>query len=626
MEQRLHRVLAYAFDRLRAGIIIAVTVTLLLSSSCRRPDSQAQNNQIPSRASNAEQAAQAQSAQTEDGQWLMATKDYANTRFSALNQINAQNVNQLKLAWTFSTGGTRGEEAAPLVVGDTMYIVTPFPNYLYALDLTKPGAPMKWKYDPKPAASAQGVACCDVVNRGAAYANGRVFYNTLDNYTVAVDAKSGQEVWKIKLGEINKGETMTMAPMVAANKVIVGNSGGEFGVRGWVTALDAGSGRVAWRAYSAGPDADCLIGSNFKPFYDHDKGKDLGVSSWPPDHWKIGGGTVWGFISYDPEQNLVFYGTANPGPWNPDQRPGDNKWTCGVFARDLDTGQARWFFQWNPHDLYDWDGVNENVLVDLNIGGRTRKALLHPDRNGYLYALDRTTGEMISAVQFGTVNSISGVDQKTGRPIHVDEKKPQTGKVIRNICPAASGAKDWMPSAFSPNTGLLYIPHQNVCMDNEGVEVNYIAGTPYVGANVKMHAGPGGHRGEFTAWDPVAGKPIWKIKEMFPVWSGAVVTAGDVVFYGTMEGWFKAVNARTGEPLWQFKCGSGVIGQPVTYRGTDGKQYVAILSGVGGWAGAIVSGELDPRDPSAALGFVGAMADLPQHTTRGGMLYVFSLP
>jgi lanthanide-dependent methanol dehydrogenase len=626
MEQRLHRVLAYAFDRLRAGIIIAVTVTLLLSSSCRRPDSQAQNNQIPSRASNAEQAAQAQSAQTEDGQWLMATKDYANTRFSALNQINAQNVNQLKLAWTFSTGGTRGEEAAPLVVGDTMYIVTPFPNYLYALDLTKPGAPMKWKYDPKPAASAQGVACCDVVNRGAAYANGRVFYNTLDNYTVAVDAKSGQEVWKIKLGEINKGETMTMAPMVAANKVIVGNSGGEFGVRGWVTALDAGSGRVAWRAYSAGPDADCLIGSNFKPFYDHDKGKDLGVSSWPPDHWKIGGGTVWGFISYDPEQNLVFYGTANPGPWNPDQRPGDNKWTCGVFARDLDTGQARWFFQWNPHDLYDWDGVNENVLVDLNIGGRTRKALLHPDRNGYLYALDRTTGEMISAVQFGTVNSISGIDQKTGRPIHVDEKKPQTGKVIRNICPAASGAKDWMPSAFSPNTGLLYIPHQNVCMDNEGVEVNYIAGTPYVGANVKMHAGPGGHRGEFTAWDPVAGKPIWKIKETFPVWSGAAVTAGDVVFYGTMEGWFKAVNARTGEPLWQFKCGSGIIGQPVTYRGTDGKQYVAILSGVGGWAGAIVSGELDPRDPSAALGFVGAMADLPQHTTRGGMLYVFSLP
>ncbi|HEX5084641.1 MAG TPA: methanol/ethanol family PQQ-dependent dehydrogenase [Blastocatellia bacterium] len=626
MEQWRHRLLACALNRLRAAIIIIVTSALLLPSSCRQRDLQEQNSQVPPRANNAGQAAQSPSAQPDDGQWLMATKDYANTRFSALNQINAQNVNQLKPAWTFSTGVTRGQEAGPLVVGDTMYIVTPFPNYLYALDLTKPGAPMKWKYDPRPAASAQGVACCDVVNRGAAYDNGRIFYNTLDNYTVAVDARSGQEVWKTKLGEINKGETMTMAPLVAGNKVIVGNSGGEFGVRGWVTALDAGSGQIAWRAYSTGPDADCLIGPNFKPFYDHDKGADLGVSSWPPDHWKIGGGTVWGFISYDPEQNLVFYGTANPGPWNPDLRPGDNKWTCGIFARDLDTGQARWFFQWNPHDLYDWDGVNENVLVDLNINGRTRKALLHPDRNGYLYALDRTTGEMISANPFSNVNAISGIDPKTGRPNHVEEKKSGTGKVVRNICPAATGGKDWMPSAFSPNTGLLYIPHQNVCMDSEGIEVNYIAGTPYVGATVKMYAGPGGHRGEFTAWDPVAGKPIWKIKETFPVWSGAVVTAGDVVFYGTMDGWFKAVNARTGEPLWRFKCDSGVIGQPVTYRGTDGKQYVAVLSGVGGWAGAIVAGQLDPRDPSAALGFVGAMADLPQHTARGGTLYVFSLP
>jgi len=417
-----------------------------------------------------------------------------------------------------------------------------------------------------------------------------------------------------------------MAPLVAGNKVIVGNSGGEMGVRGWVTALDAGNGQIAWRAYSTGPDADCLIGPDFKPYYDHDKGKDLGVSSWPPDHWKIGGGTVWGFISYDPELNLIYYGTANPGPWNPEQRPGDNKWTCGVFARDLNTGQARWFFQFNPHDLYDWDGVNEMMLVDLNIGGRTRKTLLHPDRNAYMYVLDRTTGELISVGQFGFTNSITSIDMKTGRPVHVTEKQTQQGKVVRNICPTAAGAKDWMPSAFSPQTGLLYIPHANVCMDEEAVEVNYIAGTPYVGANVKMYAGPGGHRGEFTAWDPVAGKVAWKLKENFPVWSGAVATAGDVVFYGTMEGWFKALNARTGELLWQFKCGSGIIGQPVTYRGPDGKQYVAILSGVGGWAGAIVAGELDPSDGSAALGFVNAMGDLPQHTARGGTLYVFALP
>jgi PQQ-dependent dehydrogenase (methanol/ethanol family) len=481
-------------------------------------------------------------------------------------------------------------------------------------------------YDPNPAASAQGVACCDVVNRGAAYANGKIFYNTLDDNTVAVDAATGKEVWKTKLGDINKGETITMAPLVAGGKVLVGNSGGEMGVRGWVTALDAATGQIAWRAYSTGPDADCLIGPDFKPHYDQDKGTDLGVSSWPPDAWKIGGGTVWGFISYDAEQNLVIYGTANPGPWNPDQRPGDNKWTCGVFARDLATGQAKWFFQFNPHDIYDWDGINEMVLVDLNINGQTRKTLLHPDRNGYLYMLDRTTGEMISANTYGVVNALSGIDPKTGRPIHVEEKKTQAGKVIRDICPAASGAKDWTPSSYSPRTGLLYIPHQNVCMDEEAVQVNYIAGTPYVGANVKMKAGPGNYRGLFTAWDPVAGKAAWRTKEMFPLWSGTVVTAGDVVFYGTMDGWFKAVNARTGEPLWQFKCGSGVIGQPVTYRGPDGKQYVAVLAGVGGWAGAIVSGDLDPRDGSAALGFVNAMQDLPQHTTKGGMLYVFSLP
>jgi lanthanide-dependent methanol dehydrogenase len=240
--------------------------------------------------------------------------------------------------------------------------------------------------------------------------------------------------------------------------------------------------------------------------------------------------------------------------------------------------------------------------------------------------MDRATGEVLSATPFVHLTATKGVDLKTGHLIHVEEKTPTMGKVVRDICPAAPGAKDWSPSAFSPRTGLLYLPHNNLCMDFEGVEVSYIAGTPYVGANVKMYAGPGGHRGEFTAWDPAAGRAVWKITERFPVWSGAVVTAGDVVFYGTMEGYFKAVSAQTGELLWQFKTGSGIIGQPVVYRGPDGKQYVAILSGVGGWAGAVVAGDLDPRDPSAALGFVGAMGDLPEYTTKGGTLYVFSLP
>jgi PQQ-dependent dehydrogenase (methanol/ethanol family) len=556
----------------------------------------------------------------------MAAKNYSSTRYSGLTEISTENAKNLKIAWTFSTGVNRGQEAAPIVVNNTMYVVTPYPNILFALDLAKGGA-LKWKYEPQPASASQGVACCDVVNRGAAYADGKIFYNTLDNFTVAVDAINGKEVWKTKLGDINKGETMTMSPLVVKDKVLVGNSGGEMGVRGWLTALDVATGKIAWRAYSTGSDAECLIGSRFKPYYEQDRGADLGIASWPPDAWKIGGGTVWGWISYDPDQNVIFYGTGNPGPWNPGQRPGDNKWTSGIFARNADTGEALWFYQWSPHDLHDYDGINEQLLLEMPIGGQTRKVLVRPERNGYVYVLDRTTGQVLSANPFVHITTSKGVDLQTGRLIYNEEKNTeQVEKVIRDICPASPGAKDWQPSAFSPRTGLVYLPHNNLCEDAESVETGYIAGTPYVGMNAKMYSGPGGNRGAFTAWDPVAGHAVWSIKENFPVWSGAVVTAGDVVFYGTMDGFFKAANARTGEPLWQFKVGSGIIGQPVTYRGPDGKQYVAILSGVGGWAGAIVAGGLDPRDPTAALGFVNAMSDLPGYTTTGGTLYVFSLP
>ncbi|RUX69389.1 PQQ-dependent dehydrogenase, methanol/ethanol family, partial [Mesorhizobium sp. M7A.F.Ca.US.005.03.1.1] len=499
-------------------------------------------------------------------------------------------------------------------------------NIVYALDLSRPGAPMKWKYEPNPEPAAQGVACCDVVNRGAAFANGRIFFNTLDGHTIALDANTGKPIWNTHIGNINIGETITMAPLVVKGKVLVGNSGGEMGVRGWVKALDAGDGHVVWTAYGTGPDKDVLIGPDFKPHYDMDRGTDLGVTTWPPEAWKIGGGNMWGWISYDPELNLIFHGTGNPGPWNPDLRPGDNKWTSGIFARDADTGAAKWFYQWSPHDLHDYDGINEQILLDMTWQGKPRKVLVRPERNGYLYILDRTTGEVLSATAYGPVNSSKGVDLKTGRLIANPDKRTGTGKVVRDICPTASGLKDWQPSAFSPRTGLLYIPHNNLCMDEEGVEVNYIAGTPYVGMNVRMIPGPGGNRGAFTAWDVSAAKPAWVLKENFPVWSGTVVTAGDVVFYGTMEGWFKAVSARTGDLLWQFKTSSGIIGQPITYRGPDGHQYVAILSGVGGWAGAIVSGDLDPRDATAALGFVNAMKDLKNATTAGGTLYVFRLP
>ncbi|HZQ54682.1 MAG TPA: methanol/ethanol family PQQ-dependent dehydrogenase [Bryobacteraceae bacterium] len=563
--------------------------------------------------------------QPDDGQWVMAAKNYASTRYSTLDQINTTNVKNLKLAWTFSTGVLRGHEAAPLIVNNTMYIVTPYPNYLYALDLTKPGAPVKWMYQPHPAPASQGVACCDVVNRGAVFYNGKIIYNTLDVQTVAVDAKTGQEVWRTKLGDINQGESITMAPIVAKNTVLVGNSGGEFGVRGWLAGLDANTGKLEWRAYATGPDKDVLIGSNFKPFYAKDRGTDLGMKTWPGESWKIGGAAAWSWISYDPDLDLFYYGTSNPGPWNPDQRPGDNKWSSTLFARRPETGEALWAYQMNPHDLHDYDGVNENILLDLNINGQPRKVLAHPDRNGRMYIIDRTNGEVLSAEPFAYINTSESVDLQTGE-LKLNPTKQTGYKTIRDACPAPPGGKDWQPSSFSPKTGLIYIPHNNLCYETQGVTANYISGTPFVGMNVRMYPGPGGNRGEFSAWDPVKAKPVWSIKEMFPAWSGTVVTAGDVVFYGTMDGWFKAVDDRNGTILWQFKVGSGIIGQPVTYKGPDGKQYVAVLSGVGGWSGGVVAGGLNPVDGTGALGFLNAMADLPKYTTKGGMLYVFSLP
>jgi PQQ-dependent dehydrogenase (methanol/ethanol family) len=564
--------------------------------------------------------------QSDDAQWVMPAKNYASTRYSGLDQINTANVRNLRALWTVSTGHDRGHEAGPLVVGDTMYYVTPFPNELIAIDLRNPTGPLKWKYRPKDLRrSAQGVACCDVVNRGAAYADGKIYFNVLDGRTVAVDASTGREVWSTQVADINHGESLTMAPLVVKNRVLVGNSGGEFGVRGWLTALDTESGKLAWRAYSTGPDKDVLIGPAFKPFYESDRGANLGVTTWPPDRWKIGGGTVWGWISYDPALDLLYYGTANPGPWNQELRKGDNKWTAGIFARRPDNGEAVWFYQWSPHDEFDHDGINEQLLVDLPIGKQSRAVLVRPERNGYVYVLDRATGQVLSADPFVAITSSFGVDLKTGRLIPNKAKEPKTGALVSDICPAAPGAKDWQPSAFSPKTRLVYIPHQNLCEEIEGTDVKYIEGTPYVGVNVKMVAGPGGHRGEFDAWDPVQRRKVWSIRERFPVWSGTVVTAGNVAFYGTMEGWFKAVDARTGQLLWEFKTQSGIISQPITWRGPDGKQYVTVASGVGGWAGAIVAGGLDPHDPTAALGFVNAMSDLPSFTNKGGVIYTFGL-
>ncbi len=561
----------------------------------------------------------------DDGQWVMAAKNYASTRFSGLDQITRDNVSQLELAWTFSTGTLRGHEAAPLVVGDRMYITTPFPNYLFALDLAN-GGEMLWRYDPDANPAAQGIACCDVVNRGAAYSDGRIFFNTLDAQTVAVDAETGEEIWKTKVGDINIGETMTMAPLVVKNRVLVGNSGGELGVRGWIKALDVESGEVVWTGWSTGPDAEVLIDHDFfEPFYDRYRGEDLGVHTWPPDQWQLGGGNVWGWISYDPELDLIYHGTGNAGVWNSSLRPGDNLWSAGIFARDPDDGRVRWAYQFTPHDEHDYDAVMENILVDMEYQGEFRRLLLRPERNGFFYVMDRATGEVLSAEPWGPLNWAHGMDDDF-RPI-INEEKSTGNRLARNVCPAAPGMKDWQPSSYSPRTGLLYIPQNLLCMDYEGVEANYIAGTPYVGANVVMYAADDtGDRGALTAWDPVRQEMVWQIRESFPAWSGTVATATDLVFYGTMDRWFRAVDAVTGDILWEFRTDSGIIGQPITYLGPDGRQYVAILSGVGGWAGISALGVLPGEDPTIGLGFPIAVTDLPLVTPQGGTLYVFALP
>jgi PQQ-dependent dehydrogenase (methanol/ethanol family) len=559
--------------------------------------------------------------------WTLPGRDPQGTRYSPLGQITNENVANLKVAWTMSTGVLHGHEGQPLVVNNTMYVVTPWPNDVYAIDLTKPNGPLKWSYKPPTATAAQGEACCDVVNRGASYANGKLVINRLDDHTVALDANTGNVLWDTKLDTIANGSTMTMAPLIVHDKVIVGNSGAELGVRGWVAALDLGSGKVVWKAYSTGPDSDVLIGPEFKPFYKQYEGKDLGVKSWPSDQWKLGGGTVWGWITYDPETNLIFTGTANPGVWNPDMRPGNNLWTAAIIARDPDTGHARWAYQMTPHDSWDYDGVNESIVADIPVDGRERKVIIHADRNGFLYTIDRTNGQVLVAEPYQFVNWAKGVDLESGLPEKVSEKQTHQGKNTQYICPSSTGARDQQPAAFSPKTKLLYTPATDLCMDYRGMEVSYIAGTPYLGADVRFYPGPGGMdaRGEFLAWDPAQGKKIWGITERFPVWSGALVTAGDVVFYGNMQGWFKAVDARTGRVLWKFRTGSGIVGNPITYVGPDGKQYVAVYSGIGGWVGAIVPGNLSPDDPTAALGAVGGVPDLPQYTAAGGMLYVFSL-
>jgi lanthanide-dependent methanol dehydrogenase len=565
-------------------------------------------------------------------QWVMPAGNYANWRYSKLNQINADNVGKLQAAWTFSTGVLRGHEGGPLIIGDVMYVHGPFPNPVFALDLNNDGK-ILWKYEPKQDPNVIPVMCCDTVNRGLAYSDGKIFLHQADTTLVALDAKTGKVVWSAKNGDPAKGQTGTSAPLVVKDKVLVGISGGEFGVQCHVTAYDEKTGKQVWRAFSEGPDNELIVDPEKTTALGKPIGKDSSLKTWQGDQWKIGGGCTWGWISYDPDLNLVYYGSGNPSTWNPKQRPGDNKWSMTIWARNPDTGMAKWVYQMTPHDEWDYDGVNEMILADQNMGGANRKTLVHFDRNGLGYTLDRDTGELLVAQKYDpAVNWTTGVDMDKnsptyGRPKVVPQYSTEhNGEDVnsKNICPAALGSKDEQPAAYSPDTGLFYVPTNHVCMDYEPFKVSYTAGQPYVGATLSMFPPPGQtNMGNFIAWDAKTGKIVWSNPELFSVWSGALATAGNVVFYGTLEGYLKAVDAKTGKELYKFKTPSGIIGNVTTYQ-HGGKQYVAVLSGVGGWAGiGLAAGLTNPTD---GLGAVGGYAALSNYTSLGGQLTVFALP
>ncbi len=563
--------------------------------------------------------------------WAMQAGDMYNQRYSKLSQINAQNVGKMQVAWLFSTGVLRGHEGSPLVVGDTMYIHTPFPNKVFALDLET--QKIKWRYEPKQDAAVIPQMCCDTVYRGLAYAENKIFLQQADSTLLALDAKTGKVLWSVKNGDPKLGAVNTNAPHVFKDKVITGISGGEWGVRGFLAAYDINTGKQVWKAYSVGPDAEMLIDpaktmtwtdGALKPV-----GTDSSLKTWKGDQWKNGGGTTWGWYSYDKALNLLYYGTGNPSTWNPSQRPGDNRWSMTIMARDVDTGMAKWVFQMTPFDEWDFDGINEMILADINVKGKPTKALVHFDRNGFGYTLDRTTGALLVAEKFDpAVNWATNVDMKTGRPQVVKKYSTAQGGPdvnTKGVCPAALGSKDQQPAAFNPGNSMFYVPTNHVCMDYEPFKVDYVAGQPYVGATLSMYPAPGGtNMGNFIVWDASTGKIAQSKAEKFSVWSGALVTAGGIACYGTLEGYLKCVDANDiNKDLFKFKTPSGIIGNVFTYM-YKGKQYLGVFSGIGGWAGIGMAAGLE-KDQDG-LGAVGGYKELRDFTELGGTLTVFAIP
>ncbi len=535
--------------------------------------------------------------------WPVYGGDAGNTRFSQSTQINASNVNKLKVEWALQLGSLRSQESTPILVGDTLYVTSSFgPKNLFAVN-AKTGE-VKWKYSPEVPKGIDQYACCDVNNRGVAYNDGKIFVGRLDAHVAALDAKTGKELWVAKVTDYTAGSVITSPPTLMKNLVVTGFGGGEYGVRGALVAFDQATGKEVWRTYTV-PGAG-----------------EKGGETWKGDSGKYGGGAAWHIGSYDPKLNLVYYGTSNPSPWSASVRGNDssnigqysNLYTASVLAMNADTGKIQWHYQFTPHDAWDYDGVNELVFADLPVEGKKTPVLMQANRNGFFYVLDRATGKLISAKPFiDGVNWATGIDMKTGAPIEAanNVKRPGVGRKAVDVCPTLTGGKNWQPMSYDPQTGLVYIPTMNLCMDMEGIASEYKRGSFYLGVNFDLNkVGPGGgHMGGLKAWDPVAQKQVWFNKEPLPFSGGVMSTAGGVVFQGDIKGIFRAVDAKSGKELWKFNAGSGISAAPMTYT-LDGKQYVAVVSG---------------RMLSLPAFFGGLGEKMVDASPEGGTLYVFAL-
>ncbi len=523
-------------------------------------------------------------------------------RYSPLTTINDKNVSKLVPAYSFSYGGEkqRGQEAQPLVSNGKIFVTASY-SRLYAID-SKTGDEL-WQYDHR---LPEGILpCCDVVNRGAALYDNLVIFGTLDAQIVALDQDTGKVVWKEKIDKYKDGYSNTAAPLIVKGKVITGVSGGEFGIVGRVEARDAKTGKMVWMR----PTVEGHMGTL--------NGKDNGISgttnaTWPGDLWKTGGAATWNGGTYDPETDLIFFGTGNPAPWNAHLRPGDNLFSTSTVAIDPDTGKIKWHYQFTPNDGWDFDGVNETI--PFNADGK--KLAGHADRNGFFYVLDRTNGKLQNAFPFvNRTDWATGIDLKTGRPIETgvragDPSKSADGKKGEQIfiAPSFLGGKNWMPMAYSQNTGLFYVPSNEWGMDLWNEPVTYKKGAAYLGAGFTIKPLNEDYIGALRAFDPKTGKKVWEYKNKAPLWGGVMATAGNLVFTGTPEGYLKAFNAKTGEELWKFQTGSGVVGCPITWE-ENGEQFVAVPSG---WGGAVPL-------------WGGDVAKTVKYLNQGGSLWVFKL-